>query len=748
MLSPSRFRQIVSALFVLNIALRLIFIIGTEQVPVMWDARLYSSAGLGLIHYAGHPDRFGHPEDHAAADSAFYRSQFEHTMAEFIEGEQIRWLYYDKPTVAEAQEYIFLSGPVYPMYLAGVFLFDVGGDFTLVRLLNILLDSLCLLLVMLIAKELFDRRAAILVGVIYLFYLPFVLYTGLVSPDLPTSLFMLLAYYLVLMWYKREKRSFIYLSGLMLGLLVLTKPTAVLLWLPFAAAFLYDNRKTPQQAMAVMAKALIPFLLVVLPWLILTSLYFGKFSIRDPQYSEANIRSSSSIKYEGYDLDYVDQDFWLKSVPYIIKEDPLGYAGLLVKKFIRLWSQPYNDFDRSFILTKSSGRLLHLVLIITGLFGVLLFAVNDKRGLVLLLFIPVYYTVLHLIFHSLGRYNFNAMPIVIIASAAVIIKTADFIGQAIKSSGPFRAVAPFVLTGVGGAFVLSFPERHFVVLFGGTFGTTFLLVIKILVLTAVMYYIVRSILRRAGRKAAVRIAGFPAVLFLLILISRGSAAPTWVEWKCRLQNPGQSAGVVLYVPGNFRLQPGELVRIVIDMVTGENMAVPFNLTVNGRRDVFQVDQPPVSGFYYKKGTYDIYEEMLEINRGRMRAWRFIPFDPVMFNDLLDRFGFIDINFSVADSLSAAGGFIDLFGNFKISGAGTVLIPDLTHSSIERFVEKGDPRIWTEYKISSDSVISYYIDDVRRKVVRTDDLSQSPGRQSGRYRIFIEVKRFDETRYYF
>jgi hypothetical protein len=747
MLSPSRFRRIVSALFVLNVALRLIFVFGTEQVPVMWDARLYSSAALGLIHFAGHADRFGHPEQYSGTDSAFYRSQFEHTMAEYIEGEQIRWLYYDKPTVGEAQEYIFLSGPVYPICLAGIFLFDVGGDFTFVRLLNILLDSICLLLVMLIARELFDRRVAVLSGIIYLFYLPFVLFTGLVSPDLPTSLLILLTFYILLCWYRKEQRRYIYLSGLTLGLLVLMKPTAALLWLPFGVAFLYDNRKALRKVLPAIARAAIPFFVVVLPWVVLTSSYFGELSIRDPQYSAANFRSSSSITYEGYDLDYVDQDFWKKSVPYTIKEDPAGYAGLLVKKFVRLWLQPYNDFNRSFILTGSSARVVHILLIATGLFGILLFTVEDRRGLILLMLIPAYYSVLHMIFHSLGRYNFSAMPIVIMASAAVIVRAADFLRQAVKSKGVPGALAPPVLFVAGALFVLFFPAEYSALLFGGGSGVVFFVIAKILVSAAMMYYIARSIASVAGRKTAVRIVSFPGGLLLVILILHGTAAKSWAEWKCRLDKGQQSAGVVLYVPEDFRLKPGELVRIGIDMVTGGKTPAPFSVTVNGRRNVFRVDRPPVSDFYHEKGTYNVYEEMLNLDKHWMRAWRFIPFDPIMFNELLDRYGFLDINVSIVDP-TPTGTFVDLYGNFEASDKRTALIPDLTHSSIERFVEKGDPRMWTDYRLSSDSVISYYINDTEQGVMRSDDLSPSPGRQRGRFRILVEVKRFGETRYLF
>ncbi len=159
-------RRILILLFAVCLIVRVGFIFGEKQVPVMWDARIYSSAAVGLIYYLQNGGAFGHPENYPAADSAFQQAQFDSYLNRYINGEQIEWLYYKKPTIAAAQEYIFISGPILPAYLSLIFWQNILPDFMVVRFLNAIIDSLCLILLFLVADNLFRRRAALLAALI------------------------------------------------------------------------------------------------------------------------------------------------------------------------------------------------------------------------------------------------------------------------------------------------------------------------------------------------------------------------------------------------------------------------------------------------------------------------------------------------------------------------------------------------------------------------------------------------------
>jgi 4-amino-4-deoxy-L-arabinose transferase-like glycosyltransferase len=706
MLSRINFRYLLAAVLLLGFTVRLIFIFSTEQVPVMWDARIYSSAALGLIGYISEPgDRFGHPEKISPADSVQSQAHFNKTMKKYIKGERIEWSYYKTPMMARAQHYVFLSGPTLPLYLAAIFTFDVGNDFMMVRFLNVIVDIVCMLLLMLIAVRLFDKRIALLAGLLYLFYPPFIQLTGVVSTEPLTILLILLTFYFMLSWYDKNNSRFLYLCGVTLGLLVLTKPTGVLLFIPFALGFLYDGRGNIKQILPHLIKAAIPFTIVILPWVIITSIYFGTPSIRDPNYSTANFRSSSSAKFEGYDLDYTDVDFWIRPVFGTIMENPLDYGELLVKKFIRLWNRPDNDYRRTFILPLSMANVYHFIIVITALFGIFMFLIYRKKGLIVLFLIPAYYTLIHVIFHSLARYNLNPMPIMMIASAAAMITVYDYFRGLIISGAKNKRLIRLLLFIPGILYVLFFPDQPVIDLFGGHTGVIILLISKLIMFAAMVLGLCKIISESHGYRRTIKLIAVPSVVLILVMTVRGSAPDRWAEWRCRFERPEQAAGVRIYIPDEFRLLSGDLVRIGIDMITGKDRKKPVRLTTDGTSSDFYFNRPPLTTFYYQKGTYDVFEIMLGLDKGMIRAWAFVPLNPAVFNSILDEKGYIEIAVSNGETTD---NYIDVFGNYPVAAKGRELIPSLSHNSIERFIEKDDPRIWTDYFLSSDSAISYYI----------------------------------------
>ncbi len=749
MLSGAKFKQVLLIFFLLCLGIRLIYVHTQRQLPVMWDARIYSSAALGLIHYFSMSERFGHPELDSPADSALSQGRFIGTMDKYIQGEKIEWLHYKIPTIARAQHYLFLSGPVLPAYLAIIFLTDFGNDFAAVRTANAILDSLCMLLLMLVAVRLTGKRAAILAGILYLIYLPFILLTGMVSPEPITILLILLTLYAILLWYDKQKPKYIYLTGLALGLLVLTKPTAVLLFIPFGAGFIYDNRKDIRKLIKPLIKAALPFLLMTVPWFIITSIYFDRPAIRDPEYSTSNLRSSSSIVHEGYDLDYVNPDFWLAPLSHTIINNPLEYGRLLLKKFSRLWSRPFNEMNLTFVMNQTISTVVHFVIVITGLFGVFYIFIDSRKGMIFLLLIPLYYTIIHIIFHSLARYNLDAMPIIMVASSLVIIKIYDFSHEMLKSADIREVIVEIILFLAGGGFILFFPYWPVITLLGGRAGATVLVIIKTIIFLTIAYYLYKILSGKIGINKSLKVISIPVILLTLLILVLGVATDNWAEWKCRLINRGQAAGVRIYFPENFRIQPGDLCRVVIDMVANHNRKTPFLFMTNDQTAPFYFDRSPVSDFYYHKTTYNVFQLIYGIGMEDMRNWRSIPLNSQTVNQLLDKFGYLDFKIQSSNSVSNGNSFIDIFGYYPSGSPDEANVPSMSYyaTSIERFVEKGDPRIWMNYPLSSDSVISYYIDgmDGQRNL---DDLSPSAGRQYGRYGIFLEVKKPNEALYHY
>ncbi len=747
MKTPNIFKQVIILLAVICLITRLGFIFGAKQIPVMWDARLYSSAALGLIHYLDNSEQFGHPENLTRADSAHYQIEFTELMRDNIQGEQIEWLYYKVPTVQQAQDYIFLSGPVYPALLAFLFSIVPSAEFTIVRIINAVVDSICVIFLMLIAFRLFGKTASIISGILYILYLPFIIVTGMVSMEPITILMILACVFVILLFYEDKKKLWLYIIGVLLGLLVVTKPTATLLFVPFLAGFLYDMRRDFKSALKSIVLAGIPFIIIVLPWIIISSNYYDTLAIRDPGYSEANLRSSSSVKFEGYDLDIVSEDFWTRPIYSDIFQQPVGYFNLFIKKFIRLWGQPYNDYAQSFIITPRLSQGLHYIIIIFGFFGVFIFLVKREKGYSYLFLIPAYYTLIHLIFHSLARYNLNAMPFMIIAGSGAMIYACRYIAEKLKKGDEkdFRTRVIFFIVGI--PFVIFFPTNYAMNMFGVTSGVIAALILRIFILAIMAFYLARAITQKSDAVTTFKIVTIPSIVFFLLLFATGSYPENWAEWKCPLKNRKQAAGTLIYFPPDFRLKPGEQALIGIDMTTDRNRERPFNVYINGKLHNFTLAESPIKDFHYGKFTYRVFENLRDIEMEEMRAWRRIPLNSQMFNQLLDEVGYIDIAITNGD-YPLEKNHMKIYGQYRVAEKDEIYMPTLHYSSIERFVQKGDPRVWLNYPLSSDSVISYYINDLDEGSFNTDDLSPAPGVQTGRLRIIIETKMQDNSRLYF
>jgi 4-amino-4-deoxy-L-arabinose transferase-like glycosyltransferase len=741
MFSNLRLRHLLIGLAVLSLIIKLGFIFGKKQTPVMWDARIYSSVALGLIYKIQDGGAFGHPEKLSSSDSAFQQGQFDIYLAKYVTGEQIDWLYYKRPTMATAQEYLFISGPILPAFLTIFIWQNIFSDFTLIRIANAIVDTFSVLLLFLIAHQLFGRRIGLLASFLYIIYMPFTIICGMITPEPITMSLILAVLYVILLWYKHQNPRFLYIAGLALGLLVLAKPTASLLFFPFIVGFLIENKNKLKQILPFLAKAAIPFAAVVIPWFIMASLYFGKPAIRDPRYSEANFRSSSSIKYEGYDLDFVEKDFWTYSVSEMIIDDPIGYGKLLVKKFARLWSNPFNEFGQTYLIPHEALKSIHLVLIIAALFGIIYF-ISNGYGFIYLLLILLYYSMVHIVFHSLARYNLNAMPFVIIASSAIFVKIFDGLYRIFAERERHRFLAGNILSALAVISFLFIPLEIPVGILGHAVGVWLILAIKAVLLIGAIYYLYQWLLKISSKTKAACSAFISGGILLIIMLVIGAAPENWAEWKCELDNPNQSAGVKVYPSKNISLSDIESVAIRADLSAQRETGNKFIISVNGAKSGFAIGEPPASLMYYKKATYPVFEKLMDIHKEEMRHWSYFRIPGSVFKELIDRDGFIDI------SISAAGADkITLYGNYPIIDGDSILIPDLYRSSIEKMIDKGDPRIWQKYPLSSDSAISYFVSDMKSDN-RSIDLTPSFGNQVGRYRIYIEAITNDGRIFFF
>ncbi|NOY87832.1 MAG: glycosyltransferase family 39 protein [FCB group bacterium] len=717
------FILIVSAFF------RFGYLIFGDVLPVMWDARRYAAAAIGILSYVDGNDFY--PPQNARDD----RYQFKYYNDKYIQGEQIDWLAYKPHTLTQARNELFFSGPLYPFFLSVIFYLTPTADFTFARIFGIILDLLSNLLIMLIAIRLAGRAVALIVGFIYAVYFPFILASTMLMLETSTSFLILLAIYLMLRAFENNNKKFYVLAGIITGLLILNKPTAMLLGIPFVISFyFYTKGKLPLNVLINRLLVYsIPVIVIFLSWLTVASLKYGQLTLREPTYKEANLRQSSSIMFEGYDLDKVEKDFWSYSIEKEILHNPFGYMGLLAKKFERLWSRPFNDFKKSFIVPYKVDEIIHKIIVSFGLFGLLILLIRNFGKASWIFFIAGYYSSIHVIFHSVSRYSFNALPLVMIASGYFIYESAAYYLEHRKSKRKLLVLALLILLLVW-AFNYSWINTVFHT------GLSKIIVSSVLIIKYILSAIALWILSCLflPNKNFLKKLLLPVVATLVFIVVGWSTVLSrneWSEFVCRLNSSSMKAGTRIYISKFRPTKKGELLAAVIDINSGQGRKNTFTVSIGNLYEEFVGGKPPLSKLFYPKPTYKFYARLEPMGIEEFRQYAIIPVEDSMVQKDLKEKGYIDISVAINNRIEEKNNFVNIYGNYPVDDT-IHYIPGVRFTSIERYVHKNDPRIRYPVKFSSDSTISYYIKRNSNNIVEGADLSPSPGYQTGRYNIFL------------
>lgn len=707
-------------IFVLALGQRLFFVNLQPQLPVIWDARLYVCAAVGILGYLNGEE----PYASKSTTSEDFNRQYQH----HIQGEQIEWLYYSPPTLTQAQKYLFYSGPVYPGIMAAVFAFTWDNDFQAVRWFNSVIDAFGVLFIALAAYFICRRiSAAILAAVLQLLYFPLAVTCGILGLETITSFFIATLLLLIVLYDQHHNRWLMAGAGIVGGLLFLTKPTASFLTAPILLYLGFRHGLTNRRFIQSAIYYLVAFVLLVTPWIIFVSGYYGTPAIRDPEYSEANFRSSSSIEFEGYDLDLSEPDFWTYSVAGQIAKDPLGYVNLLSKKLIRLWWQPHDEFHQG---PWQYEVWYHRLLMLIVLFGVVILMASKAKGWVFPLFVLLYYTAIHIIMHAVARYNFNALPALFLLLTVVIISAGGISSQ--WHSLKKRIITIGSALGIVILFLLLADQTSWIV---AKVGTPIALAATLLIIVILSLWFSRVWLRE--RRALIRWTGALIPAFILSITAVTGLTRPGVNEGYAAGGEGRLLETEIVLPAGFRAAVDDKIRLVCDLTTDPLQNSRVGLEINGHDFSFDDGQPPVDRDFYVKGTYSAFESLMHLDRRRMRWYRSIMLAPDLFNTLVSNSGRMHI------SLSGDG--LRIFGDCWDQPSQSVPIPSFRHNSIERFKELEDRRVYQTYRFSSLSARSV-IREIDGRLI--DNLSFQSGRQTGRFRVYLIIARNDFSTLYF
>jgi 4-amino-4-deoxy-L-arabinose transferase-like glycosyltransferase len=136
----------------------------------------------------------------------------------------------------------FFLGPLYPYVMAGLYsVFEPSVE--VVRWAQVLLGAASCLLLFLIAERVFDRRVALLSGLLLGFYPLHLYYTDMILPTVLVLFINLLLLWLLLRVFEAPSLVGAALVGMVLGLAVLAKSNALVLLPVFTTVWLWLQRQ-------------------------------------------------------------------------------------------------------------------------------------------------------------------------------------------------------------------------------------------------------------------------------------------------------------------------------------------------------------------------------------------------------------------------------------------------------------------------------------------------------------------------
>ncbi|MBY0358824.1 MAG: glycosyltransferase family 39 protein [Candidatus Obscuribacterales bacterium] len=655
---------------------------------------------------------------------------------------------------------LLIDGPVYPAYLAlcqwacAIDPYNPAYDVASQKLAicNSLIDSLACLLVYFSARLAFNKRTALLAGLLFAFYPPFIINTQHCYSE-AFSYFLLSAWTaLLLLTYLRhqsnnfkEKLNWLGL-GIVSGLLMLSRPAFAIL--PFwifielaLLAFLF-KKKPPARAavnLAIMAGGLT---LILLPWLAFNQAATGKLTLFVNRVPAFNLFHGNQIKADGW-LNYPytgcvpgDMAGVINQLQQDAAAQPLLFAGMQFKKIARLWSGAWNDYQYSlfgipFALQSLLQQIfLYFALIASGLsffkiknqaYSRSFFAAAILVGIVLFHFA-------YIPFEAISRYAVTAMPSVIILAAFAFTSIFES-KKGVLKLGLLLLTATITFAELAQSATLS---RMFASLLPTTFFalspwlawlTGSLLFIS---LTAAAVAIVLELIEQSRQRPATMMLCLPTFIAIVVLWFFTVQSPDWKEWQSELTLPSQTIEQTIELPARpSGIDENQHCFLLLDCQS-ENLSA-LKIKVNGKLlsdQAFPLAQLQTNNDEIIQCLALQCEGMGKDIR-TLRHWWVVPIETASLRWKAEN--------TVSISLKSAGHSISIFGDYIQNGEAQELPALKTYSYTKAFCtfDINDARVLEPLKVQGKTIGPSFN---RNK----EDLSLAGGRQYGKYRIRILV----------
>jgi len=333
----------------------------------------------------------------------------------------------------------------YPLFLAVIYrLF--GHSYFAVKFINVWLSLCICVLTYSIAKRLDNPISSRLTLLILALFPSQIFFTNILASEIIFTVLLLLIVYFLL---KRELHPAIYLPpliGILLGLLILVRASALLLPVVIVLFYFKSRRRFSFIWRDVMLTLVFKFL-TLLPWMLRNKLVLGSFTVATSgginlYIGNSSISSGSWVWQKEnpfQDLsapNEVDNDrLGYKLATRFILDDPLGFLLRGIKKEVYLFVTDFSAMAKELDLAAQSKRvdkfvifsivgqayyLLILIFSVRGVFVIRKGGGERKLGFYLLGGILLYWMGIHFIFFGIDRFHFPLVPILSIFASGFL----------------------------------------------------------------------------------------------------------------------------------------------------------------------------------------------------------------------------------------------------------------------------------------------------------------------------------------
>lgn len=697
----------------------------TPQLPVVWDAAGYH------IQAKTFKAAFGN-----ISDEEFFHKEFRRAfdMASF-------------------------KGEVYPLFLTLVYsLGDVDAPFA--RNVQAVLDSLMCMLIYLIAWHVFRRQTiSLAAGLFCVLYIPFIFSVGRLLTETLGILLVILMVWLLYKGIARRGWIFFLLAGLVAALVMVCR-TSFQYIVPFVVlgmlCALWGEKW--QKNLLLLMVFLCGVIVIIGPRLYYTNAIYdtallsGSWKNGEAVFSgihpdnqgfqaEALARSSELnevIRTRPGSSSIQQSDYYRAYIRTVLKY-PIHSISIIASKGFSFYKRPYNDFMQEFLIPWTLFTWFHRIIFILALFGIPLSLRYWPRSSILLA-IFVYLSSMALLADLEIRYGLPVMPFLSILAAVCLYYLIQAICHIVRRKKFRHYLLPLLTCGV--LFCLSrfvtipFLKNHISSLSLGMAHMIHEIIICLFWISLIV------LVYTAGRnfftvRFSLLVSCLPVLLMAIGARSYSSINPYWHEWSVRLKESGQIVRQVIDLPSDIdRYRRAEL---KIDMLSGGGDGYDLDISIDGTI-VRRYRRGLTMDWDHYIRTRKAFSTYLKYHRrklGDLKQW----FTVLIPKELLDGKERITVDIT----LSATGGgerdYVDIFGDYMpvdnpLWFEGPSLERNQTTLSPYKYAVEDEWRIWERSEISSPATGAFY-DGIRWHY---DDLSTSPGRQEGRYRLFLTYSR--------